>query len=60
VAAALGEVSIEGATAGGGTVRYSGEEKYGAPRALSLPYRVCEVQEGGDGSRGVEQQVEDA
>lgn len=60
VAEALGEVSIEGATAGGGTVSYSGEDRFGVPRAFSLPYRVCEVQAGGDGGRGVEKQVADA
>jgi branched-chain amino acid transport system substrate-binding protein len=57
VAEALGEVSVEGATSGGGTVKYGGEEAYGLPRAFEVPYPVCEVTAGGPGGRGVQKQV---
>lgn len=45
VADALATVSVEGATAGGGTVDYS-VEVGGLPRAFSVPYPVCEVADG--------------
>jgi branched-chain amino acid transport system substrate-binding protein len=57
VAEALSEVSVEGATSGGGTVKYGGEETYGLPRAFEVPYPVCEVTAGGPDGRGVQKQV---
>lgn len=46
VAEALGEVSIEGATAGGGEVHYGGADQVGLPRIFQVPYPVCEVSNG--------------
>ncbi|HEY2715250.1 MAG TPA: ABC transporter substrate-binding protein [Solirubrobacterales bacterium] len=57
VAEAMSEVSVEGATSGGGTVKYGGEEAFGLPRAFEVPYPVCEITPGGPGGRGVQKQV---
>jgi len=46
VADALGSVSVDGATAGGGTVSYGGAERFGKPRAFKVPYPVCTVSSG--------------
>jgi branched-chain amino acid transport system substrate-binding protein len=47
VADALGTVSVEGATAGGGTVRYGGADRFGKARAFQVPYPACTVSSGG-------------
>ncbi|MBS1886458.1 MAG: ABC transporter substrate-binding protein [Actinobacteria bacterium] len=46
VAKALGEVSIQGATAGGGEVHYGPAEAGGPPQIFKVPYPVCEVVNG--------------
>lgn len=52
VAAALGEVKVEGLN--GGEVRYGGEDVFGLPRAYVMDYPVGEIKKDGD-TIGLEQ-----